>query len=100
MPFELSTLALIFSVTLVIYYFTVRCDCRWLALVFALAVTGLAAAIWRFVASEALARMMVEMVILAMLGLTIPVRYGFGDRNASRVAWRQHHIKTTRFLPW
>ena len=100
MSFDHFILGLIFTITLTIYYFSMRKDCRWMAFFIALLMTGLTAVIARFVSDEAVARMLIQMSILVMLGLSIPVRYWFGSKNARGVVYRQHHIKATRFLPW
>ena len=100
MTFDHFILGLIFTITLAIYYFSMRKDCRWMAFFIALMMTGLTAGIARFVADEAVARMLIQISILVMLGLSIPARYWFGSKNARSVVYRQHHIKATRFLPW
>ncbi len=100
MSFDHFILGLIFMITLAIYYFSMRKDCRWMAFFIAALMTGITAGIARFVADEAVARMLIQISILVMLGLSIPARYWFGSKNTRSVVYRQHHIKVTRFLPW
>ncbi len=100
MTFDHFILGLIFTITLAIYYFSMRKDCRWMAFFIAALMTGVTAGIARFVAEESVARMLIQISILVMLGLSIPARYWFGSKNTRSVVYRQHHIKATRFLPW
>jgi len=100
MPFDHFMPGLIFTVTFAIYYFSMRRDCGWLAFLIALSMTGLTMGIGRFVTDEAIARMLIQISILVMLGLSLPARYWFGSKNARGVIYRRHHIKATRFLPW
>jgi|GEM_PF-1191960 len=100
MSFDHFILGLIFTITLLIYAFSMRRDCRWLALFIALLMTGLTAGIARLISDEAMARLLIQISILVMLGLSIPARYWFGSKNARGIVYRQHHIKATRFLPW
>ena len=100
MSFDHLILGLIFTITLAIYYFSMRRDCRWMAFLIAALMTGATFGLMRYVADEAVARMLIQISILVMLGLTIPARYWFGSKNARSVVYRQHHIKATRFLPW
>jgi hypothetical protein len=30
----------------------------------------------------------------------MPMRTWFGNKNCRRIAYREHRIKATRFLPW
>jgi len=100
MSFDHFILGLIFTITLAIYYFSMRKDCRWMAVFIALLMSGLTMGIERLISDEAIARMLIQISILVMLGLSIPARYWFGSKNARGVVYRQHHIKATRFLPW
>jgi hypothetical protein len=100
MSFDHFILGLIFMITLLIFAFSMRRDCRWLALFIALLMTGLTAGIERFISDEAMARLLIQISILVMLGLSIPARYWFGSKNARGIVYRQHHIKATRYLPW
>ena len=100
MQFGYFVLALIFSLTFVVYYFDVRRDCRWIAWLAAIVMTGGAIAVDRFVSNPIYAHLIIQLSILLMLGLSIPARYWFGHANAHRATYREHHIKATRFLPW
>jgi hypothetical protein len=100
MQFGYFLLALIFSLTLAVYYFDVRRDCRWIAWLAATMMTGFAVGIDRMVVNVIYAHLIIQLSILLMLGLSIPARYWFGHANARRATYREHHIKATRFLPW
>lgn len=100
MQFGYFVLALIFSLTFVVYYFDVRKDCRWIAWLAAIVMTGCAIAVDRLVINALYAHLIIQLSILLMLGLSIPARYWFGHANARRATYREHHIKATRFLPW
>ncbi|MDV6332136.1 hypothetical protein [Asticcacaulis sp. 201] len=98
MLFNLFILGVIALVTFTIYYVEMRKDCRWIAAIATLAMVATMVAIWYFVKEESQMQMLVKGAVLVMVGLSIPSRYWFGASRRS--VYREHHIKTTRFLPW
>jgi hypothetical protein len=59
---------------------------------------GAVIAIWHFTKDDGQMQMWVKGAVLVMVALSIPARYWFGASRRS--VYREHHIKTTRFLPW
>jgi len=93
-------LAAVFVIALSIYYFEVREDCRWIALPAALTTTGLVAGIQHAIPDPTSERMLIQAAVLVMVGASIPVRYWFGVKNAHRVRYREHRLRTVKLIPW
>ena len=90
----------VFGVTFAVYYLDIRKDCRWMAWIVALIMAGGVYAIERYVKNETDARLYIQYAMLGMIALSMPARTWFGNKNCRRVAYREHRIKATRFLPW
>lgn len=90
----------VFVIALSIYFFEVRQDCRWMAVLAAICTTGLVALIQRTVPDTATARLLIQTAVLVMVGASIPVRYWFGIKNARRERYREHRLKTVKLIPW
>ncbi|ESQ84720.1 hypothetical protein AEAC466_06605 [Asticcacaulis sp. AC466] len=98
MLFNLFILGVIALLTFTIYYVDMRKECRCIAAIATMGMVAATVAIWYFVKEEGQMQMWVKGAVLAMVAFSIPARYWFGASRRS--VYREHHIKTTRFLPW